>query len=130
MYLYVVSSSFALRYFNKIKSNHNPYDLSSQTIKQAYSDVADAIQNKPIIVTKNTPVVETKIVNIDIKENKSKAITEELDECLICLLKINQRIVLVPCGHTQFHGACIDQLKKMMCPVCRKDIVKYMSIYL
>ncbi len=48
-----------------------------------------------------------------------------LDNCVICLdNKFNSRtpISILKCGHS-FHLKCLEQIKKLICPLCRKYII-------
>ena len=47
--------------------------------------------------------------------------------CKVCLDRYID-LVLIPCRHAQICGICSRQLKR--CPVCRKDIVATLDIYL
>ena len=40
--------------------------------------------------------------------------------CYVCHKNFKNDCVIVPCGHTQFHKACIDKLLKKICPICEK----------
>ena len=50
-------------------------------------------------------------------------------ECCICYNPINEKIVLVPCGHIRFCLGCIDQLSNKKCPICAQGFEKYYRIF-
>lgn len=57
-------------------------------------------------------------------------------ECGMCWEPMGERWALIPCGHTQYCRACIDQLGrehvrlKRMCPECRCLIKDKIRIYI
>lgn len=49
-------------------------------------------------------------------------------ECVICLENLDQRVMLFPCGHTQFHEKCIN--KTNTCPLCRSAYTMIHKIFI
>lgn len=49
--------------------------------------------------------------------------------CSICMDKLDNRIVLIPCGHTQFHRKCIEACQEDKCPICNQYYNKIQNIY-
>lgn len=50
------------------------------------------------------------------------------DECAICSDTIEDRIGIVPCGHTNVCSKCIEQLSE--CPNCRGKITQKLKLYM
>jgi len=55
----------------------------------------------------------------------SKNIT---NDCCICFDKIDQKIVLIPCGHTTICENCIGDINK--CPICMSQFTQYVKIFI
>jgi hypothetical protein len=58
-----------------------------------------------------------------IPQEGPKKIYEVSDEpeCTICMTD-NKEIVLIPCGHYLMCNTCYTELKKRMCPICRREV--------
>lgn len=50
-------------------------------------------------------------------------------ECCICYNAINEKIILIPCGHIRFCIPCIDKLPNKKCPLCAQDFEQYYRIF-
>ncbi len=74
-------------------------------------------------------------MHCDMNKNKIKLLykliedsgIDEKDQCSICFGFAEKNKALVPCGHIQFCGKCIETLKK--CPLCDKNITSILNIY-
>lgn len=53
-----------------------------------------------------------------------------IDECCVCFDKINQKIGLVPCGHTTVCEKCAVNICGKNCPICRETFTQYVKLYL
>jgi hypothetical protein len=130
---------------NIIPLKKEPY-LNSETVGHAYfGDVFDGsteIDNNVgwICICYNNMMafVKTQINDIPvIEELKSKKKESSIDspltknnECSICMENIDERIVIIPCGHTSFCSKCIEGIKNNKCPICRYKIDKINKIFI
>jgi hypothetical protein len=59
-------------------------------------------------------------------EDEDKSSFDENDECCICLEK--DKLWKTSCNHIVCKN-CIPQMKKNICPMCRKDIIKEINYF-
>lgn len=74
----------------------------------------------------NTPLdIKIKLMSLGYKFKPSIYVS---NECCICMEKMNESMVLKPCGHCVCSG-CLIQLHKNMekisCPLCKKTTTNY-----
>jgi len=55
---------------------------------------------------------------------------QDKNDCCICFSPIEQKISLIPCGHTTVCSHCVENSCGKKCPICREEIVQYIKIYL
>jgi len=48
--------------------------------------------------------------------------------CVVCIDR-PKTIAAVPCGHLCFCEECLERYNKIICPLCRKDIDKFVKIF-
>jgi hypothetical protein len=108
--------------------NNKLYGLTNRT-KVNESDGHVSTKNDSTAKTNNTSESHS---TSDINNIKShNASDTELNdmECCICCNPINEKIVLVPCGHIRFCLGCINQLPNKKCPICTQVFEKYYRIF-
>ena len=67
--------------------------------------------------------------SVETLESKLEKSDEENNNCGVCMLKIVQKIVILPCGHTQICETCVNKLDRKKCPFCKSNFVNYTKIY-
>lgn len=58
----------------------------------------------------------------------SSLMTQEM-KCIICFDNL-KNIILVPCHHMAMCSFCYENLNRKMCPICRKNILNVVRIYI
>lgn len=48
------------------------------------------------------------------------------DLCVVCLLSIDEKHVIIPCGHTQICSDCIQRIT--LCPICKINITSTLKL--
>ncbi|ATZ81076.1 RING-finger domain-containing protein [Bodo saltans virus] len=51
------------------------------------------------------------------------------NECVICYEIIQEKMVLVPCGHTNICKICFAKIKKLQCPICTNNVTMQIKIF-
>jgi len=71
------------------------------------------------------------------RRKKNKTITTNIpkteqspNDCCICFSPIEQKIALIPCGHTNICEKCVIDSCGNKCPICRVGIEKYVKVFL
>lgn len=70
--------------------------------------------------------------NIDINELKKNAMSDQSisNDCCVCFENIEQRIGLIPCGHTTVCEKCVSNARDKKCPLCRQLFTEYVKLFL
>ena len=112
-----------VRYFNQIadiKKKEKLRRLIEQQIlsKERYLDKAQDRQHK---FNKSFLEDECTICLEDLDDDKGKT---QLEKCLKCIDRKDQRIYLTGCDHI-FHGRCMDKWLQQdpTCPLCRERVI-------
>lgn len=77
----------------------------------------------PIVSSKKISSVNLK-QNIVIPDDLKPVNLNKPEDCCICLESMSEKCRKLSCGHF-FHDNCLSEIKKMECPLCRKEIVAY-----
>jgi chromosome segregation ATPase len=94
-------------------------DIEIEELKQELYALKEKLSD--IILTES-------ILKIANEQNEGEQKTSEhVDECCICMNKLTERYVLIPCGHTQTCDKCIDKVTK--CPLCKKVFKKVLKVF-
>ena len=58
------------------------------------------------------------------------------EECVVCFLPMEHRVVVLPCGHARFCQECIDNIKAkagrkaLKCPMCNKEFAHSTRVFI
>lgn len=108
--------------------NRNVVETSNPDIFKAGNLYYDFItkQSSDKILIKSTPAYKIEQNGYDGKIIMTRYKRNE-DTCVVCMNDINQKIALVPCGHTNLCKECTQSLKE--CPTCRQVISSVIRLF-
>lgn len=71
--------------------------------------------------------IDNSVIN-NVIDNVVKDVINSVKDCCVCLEKIDEKYVLIPCGHTSICVKCIKKINKK-CPICVQKFETFIKIY-
>ena len=131
-----------LRHNNDQIEQKDDYSVDPIPVRRTYNPgfiIDGSSENTPENFINPSPIIiERKEEDIIFTENEDKDKIEceplndenlTINECLACSTN-KPDYITVPCGHVTYCGDCIHNIINKRCPICRKDDIQYMRIFL
>jgi hypothetical protein len=101
---------------------------SDDELLKKFKDENELIMKKPELKECIIELpLQDKIIDIKNQGNNKEIIPKNTKECCVCLEDIEEKYVLIPCGHTSICKNCIPKIKE--CSICITKIINHIKIY-
>lgn len=78
--------------------------------------------------TSNLVPLPNKLKQVSTSKPKTTS-TKDSEPCCVCFEPLEQRMVLIPCGHTTVCENCLEEINNK-CPLCMQKIQSFYKIYI